>query len=220
MASDWFYEKNGARHGPVSAAELRAMCADGRLAPSDLVWKETLPRWVKAAQLAGVRFNDDDPFASTSGSFDTAGRGQAGVRAQPQERDSGGAADKSGSARWGRESSPASPSARRGGAGGGSAPALPGDLADDAGATLPEGGRALFQHPVDGRRRVVAPGRAFLGCLLLGPLYFFLLGNRRQALWSLGLLPLTLGISHFVYPFLAPGLMRAMYREQGWKRLA
>jgi hypothetical protein len=67
---------------------------------------------------------------------------------------------------------------------------------------------------------VVAPGRAFLGCLLLGPLYFFRLGNRRQALWSLGLLPLTLGISHFVYPVLAPGLMRAMYREQGWKRLA
>lgn len=220
MASDWFYEKNGARHGPVSAAELRAMCADGRLAPSDLVWKETLPRWVKAAQLAGVRFNDDDPFASTSGSFDGAGRGQGAVRSQPQERDSGSAADKSGSARWGRESSPASPAARRGVSGGGAAPVLPGDLADDAVAPPPAGGRALFQHPVDGRRRVVAPGRAFLGCLLLGPLYFFLLGNRRLAAWSLGLLPLSLGISHFVFPFLAPGLMRAMYREQGWKRLA
>jgi len=65
MASDWYYEKHGSRHGPVTAAELRAMCADGRLGPGDLVWKETLPRWVKAAQLSGVRFGADDPFLAT-----------------------------------------------------------------------------------------------------------------------------------------------------------
>lgn len=209
MASDWYYEKHGSRHGPVTAAELRAMCADGRLGPGDLVWKETLPRWVKAAQLSGVRFGADDPFLAT-------GDAAAGSVARSTGGGEGGG----------------SGGGVGGGGGGGTAGAAPAPrAAADAGGPTPEriraawdearkGGRALFRNPLDDRNRVVAPVPTVLGCLLLGPVYFWLVGNRRHALRSLWLLPVTLGTSQLVYPFFAPRILRAQYFERGWKRLA
>ncbi len=206
MASDWFYEKNGSRHGPVSAAELRAMCADGRLAPGDLVWKETLPRWVKAAQLTGVHFNADDPFLAAGDVTAATKRGPAPATgsARDKERDTGAERP-------------------RGSTAGADAAAPPGSGAERADTSWEEalkGGRALFRNPIDGGKRVVSPIPTFLGCLLLGPVYFLLVGNRPHALRSLLLLPLTLGISHLVYPFFAPRIMRALYFARGWKRLA
>lgn len=207
MASDWFYEKNGSRHGPVSAAELRAMCADGRLAPGDLVWKETLPRWVKAAQLSGVQFNADDPFlaagddavATKRGPAPAAGSAREKARDPGRHRPGGGAATAAEA-----DAAPAPDAERR----------------EAAWEEARKGGRALFRNPLDGRNRVVAPIPTFIGCLLLGPIYFLLVGNRPHAVRSLMLLPLTLGISQFVYPFFAPRVMRALYLARGWKRLA
>lgn len=199
MASDWYYEKHGSRHGPVTAAELRSMCADGRLAPGDLVWKETLPRWVKAAQLSGVRFGADDPFLA-------AGDNTVGGATRPAAGGEGGGGGTAG----------ASPAPRAAVDSGGPTPERIRAAWDEA----RKGGRALFRNPLDDRNRVVAPVPTVLGCLLLGPVYFWLVGNRRHALRSLWLLPVTLGISQFVYPFFAPRILRAQFFERGWKRLA
>ena len=205
MASEWYYEKNGSRHGPVTNAELRAMCADGRLAPGDMVWKESLPRWVKAAQLAGVRFNEDDPFLAAG---DGPKPGPSATAAP--EGANGGAAR--GAAPVGAASAPAAAPA--------AAPAVSPERLTLAWDEARKGGRALFRNPLDGRNRVVAPLPTFLGCLLLGPVYFLIVGHRRHALRSVVLLAATLGLSQVIYPFYAPRIMRALYFERGWKRLA
>jgi protein phosphatase len=38
MADSWFYTHEGKTHGPVSAAALTLLAAEGKLAPTDLVW--------------------------------------------------------------------------------------------------------------------------------------------------------------------------------------
>jgi hypothetical protein len=50
----WFYAVGGARQGPVTAAQLRRMTQDGRIARDDLVWREGLADWVPARTLKGL----------------------------------------------------------------------------------------------------------------------------------------------------------------------
>jgi hypothetical protein len=38
--ADWYYAKDGERHGPVSPAELKKMAASGELEPTDQVFQE------------------------------------------------------------------------------------------------------------------------------------------------------------------------------------
>lgn len=46
MSDQWYYSKDRTdRKGPVSTDELKAMLANGELAPADLIWKEGLPDW-------------------------------------------------------------------------------------------------------------------------------------------------------------------------------
>src|SRR5688572_28217881 len=54
MADEWYYTEKGQQRGPVTTAELRRMAAASRLSPTDLVWKEGLPKWVPAGTTAGL----------------------------------------------------------------------------------------------------------------------------------------------------------------------
>ncbi len=47
-----YYAEAGAPRGPVSAAELRAMAAEGRIQPDTLVWTPGLSQWVRYGELA------------------------------------------------------------------------------------------------------------------------------------------------------------------------
>jgi len=54
MADAWFVGRGGERSGPFSADILRAMAAGGRLAPTDLVWREGMPAWAPATSIPGL----------------------------------------------------------------------------------------------------------------------------------------------------------------------
>lgn len=51
---EWYYAQDGARVGPVSEAELVGLLASGRVPPGALVWKEGLPGWTPARDLAAL----------------------------------------------------------------------------------------------------------------------------------------------------------------------
>ncbi len=48
MTANWYYLKQGQRHGPTSDRELLRLIEAGQLRPSDLVWRQGLPEWVRA----------------------------------------------------------------------------------------------------------------------------------------------------------------------------
>ena len=54
MSAEWHYTKDGQRHGPVSAAELKALAKSGDLSPDDMVWKEGMAGWKPAGSLKGL----------------------------------------------------------------------------------------------------------------------------------------------------------------------
>jgi hypothetical protein len=52
--ADWFYSAGDTRQGPVTELELRRLAMDGKLKPSDLVWKDGMPDWVEARTVEAV----------------------------------------------------------------------------------------------------------------------------------------------------------------------
>ena len=48
MNADWFYSVGDTRQGPVTEDDLKRLVAEGRLKPTDLVWKDGMPDWVEA----------------------------------------------------------------------------------------------------------------------------------------------------------------------------
>ncbi|KRG76977.1 hypothetical protein ABB30_08420 [Stenotrophomonas ginsengisoli] len=66
--SDWYYSIDRQQpSGPVDTDHLRAMLANGRLPVGALFWREGLPRWHSAAELAdelGPQRPADEPSAS------------------------------------------------------------------------------------------------------------------------------------------------------------
>jgi hypothetical protein len=54
MATEWYYSKNGSKHGPVAGAELEALAVAGKLLPTDLVWKDGFASWQPAAKVEGL----------------------------------------------------------------------------------------------------------------------------------------------------------------------
>jgi hypothetical protein len=46
--ADWFYSVGDTRQGPVTEADLKRLAAEGRLKPTDLVWKDGMADWVEA----------------------------------------------------------------------------------------------------------------------------------------------------------------------------
>ena len=45
---EWHYSRDGQKLGPVSAAELKQLAANGDLSASDMIWKEGWPEWKRA----------------------------------------------------------------------------------------------------------------------------------------------------------------------------
>jgi GYF domain 2 len=50
----YYYAHQGKTLGPVSADELRALAADGKLRPEDSLWKQGMPEWVPAGKIRGL----------------------------------------------------------------------------------------------------------------------------------------------------------------------
>jgi len=49
---EWYYAREGAQQGPVTASELAGMLASGALAPSTLVWRPGLDTWTTSDTVA------------------------------------------------------------------------------------------------------------------------------------------------------------------------
>lgn len=65
MQREWYYQKQGRKLGPFSAAQLKALVDHGKLQRDDKVWKEGMKDWVPADRITGL-FNGDAPKASTA----------------------------------------------------------------------------------------------------------------------------------------------------------
>jgi len=58
--ADWYYAIKRSKMGPVSEAEVKRLVAEGTLAPSDLVWTNTMADWTRADRVLEL-FPDDFP---------------------------------------------------------------------------------------------------------------------------------------------------------------
>lgn len=65
MSNKWYYSKNGTQCGPVSDNELKQLANSGQIKPLDQVWKEGMPSWANAGNLAGL-FNNVTPQSPSS----------------------------------------------------------------------------------------------------------------------------------------------------------
>jgi hypothetical protein len=54
VADLWYYTIDGHPKDPVSREELRQLANNGSLKPTDLVWTEGMPRWIRAATADGI----------------------------------------------------------------------------------------------------------------------------------------------------------------------
>ncbi|MBI3838955.1 MAG: DUF4339 domain-containing protein, partial [Planctomycetia bacterium] len=63
MAQQWYWMQDGQKRGPVATAGLRELVAKGQLKPTDMIWREGLPKWVPAAQAKGL-FPAETPTAT------------------------------------------------------------------------------------------------------------------------------------------------------------
>jgi len=86
--ADWFYSAGETRQGPVTELELRRLAMDGKLKPSDLVWKDGMPDWIEARTVDSIfprraeaepdpddrpsrrRFDDDRPSRRVRDGYD------------------------------------------------------------------------------------------------------------------------------------------------------
>jgi hypothetical protein len=60
----WYYARNDQQFGPVSAAELKQLADDGKLAPDDLLWREGMDQWATAINLRGLFSPESTPAGS------------------------------------------------------------------------------------------------------------------------------------------------------------
>ena len=58
MAEMWYYTCEGKQMEPVSGTELKQLAASGMLKPTDMVWKEGMPKWVRASAAKGLFANE------------------------------------------------------------------------------------------------------------------------------------------------------------------
>jgi hypothetical protein len=54
MASQWYFDRDGERQGPVTSQQLRAMASRGLVTPSTLVWRDGLDEWTPASKIPGL----------------------------------------------------------------------------------------------------------------------------------------------------------------------
>ncbi len=84
MAELWYYTNEGKQMDAVSIRELKQLVGEGVLKPTDMVWKEGLPRWVRASSLKEL-FPEPtstlDKYFSNSGDATTQNPQTTGVSA-------------------------------------------------------------------------------------------------------------------------------------------
>ena len=54
MPDNWYYEESGRKAGPVTSTELVALAREGKLRPTDLVWKEGMKEKKPAGKVKGL----------------------------------------------------------------------------------------------------------------------------------------------------------------------
>jgi hypothetical protein len=54
MASNWYYEENGDRQGPVDSKTLKQLAGNGTIKSTTPVWREGMKDWVKAGSVKGL----------------------------------------------------------------------------------------------------------------------------------------------------------------------
>ena len=55
MPSKWYMTRDGTtRYGPYEDDQLKELAATGRIAPTDMLWKEGMDQWVSAASMTGL----------------------------------------------------------------------------------------------------------------------------------------------------------------------
>lgn len=54
MASNWYYEENGDRKGPVDSKTLKQLADNGTVQSTTPVWREGMKDWVKAGSVKGL----------------------------------------------------------------------------------------------------------------------------------------------------------------------
>ncbi len=59
--AEWYWMKNGQKHGPVDTVGLKQLARTGQLQPTDTIWREGLPNWVPASQAKGLEFGRSQP---------------------------------------------------------------------------------------------------------------------------------------------------------------
>jgi GYF domain 2 len=64
MGDRWHYSRGGMQYGPISEADLKRIAAGGDLSPTDMVWQEGMPNWVRAESIKGL-FSPQAASAST-----------------------------------------------------------------------------------------------------------------------------------------------------------
>ena len=54
MATQWYFDRDGERQGPLTTQQLRAMVDQGLIVPSTLLWREGFDDWVPASKVGGL----------------------------------------------------------------------------------------------------------------------------------------------------------------------
>lgn len=67
MNQEWYYWRNGEQRGPLTLEEMKTMLAEGEIAPSDLVWKDSMPEWQKAVKRPEFYRQAEEPAPSIAG---------------------------------------------------------------------------------------------------------------------------------------------------------
>ena len=51
MSDQWYYAKQGQRHGPVSEEQLKDFASTGQITPNDKIWKQGMAQWARAIEV-------------------------------------------------------------------------------------------------------------------------------------------------------------------------
>ncbi len=54
MATEWYMQKDGRKHGPISGRKLRQLASTGKIKPEDLIQKKGMTEWQPAKNLTGL----------------------------------------------------------------------------------------------------------------------------------------------------------------------
>jgi hypothetical protein len=63
MATEWFFDQDGDRQGPVTTGQLRGLVGQGIVRRGTLLWREGMAEWVEAGRVKGL-FGEESAAAS------------------------------------------------------------------------------------------------------------------------------------------------------------